>query len=88
MLNEIDDEVLQMEDTIPLVYILVQCLGFLINVIVFGKNDNFKKAGYGNYFSYTQHDLEKLKQYVEHLTSLLKINISGDNNFELKMTVS
>lgn len=88
MLNELDDEMLQMEDNIRIVYTLVQCLGFLINAVVFGQNNDFTKAGYRNYFSYTQTDLEKLKKYVERLTSLLKINISGDNYFELKMTVS
>lgn len=88
MLNELDDEMLQTESNIGIVYILVQCLGFLINSVVFGKNDDLKKAGYRNYFSYTKRDLEKLKKLSEKLTGLLKVNISGDNNFELKMTVS
>lgn len=88
MLNELDDEMLQMEDNISIVYILVQCIGFLINAIVYGQNDDFKKAGYRNYFSYTKRELEKLKKYAERLTNLLKINISGaDNYFELRMTV-
>ncbi|KAM7349163.1 uncharacterized protein ACRADG_008212 [Cochliomyia hominivorax] len=88
MVQELDDEPLQMEDCIRVVYTLVHCLGFLINAVVFGKNDDLKKAGYRTYFSYTQRDLEKLKKYAEHLTSLLKINISGDNYFELKMTIT
>lgn len=88
MLKGLDKEVLQMEENICLVYILVQCLGFLINAVVFGKNDDFKKAGYRNYFSYTQRELENLRKHAESLTSILKINIAGDNYFELKMTVS
>ncbi|KNC28619.1 hypothetical protein FF38_04914 [Lucilia cuprina] len=88
MLEELDDELLQEEEHIRIVYVLVQCLGFVINAVVYGKNDDLKKAGYSNYFSYTQHELEKLKKYAERLTSLLKINISGDNNFELRMTIT
>ncbi|XP_065364033.1 uncharacterized protein LOC135957249 [Calliphora vicina] len=87
MIDELDNETLQEEDNIRIVYVLVQSFGFLINAIVYGKNDDLKKAGYRNYFSYTQRELEKLKKYGEHLTSLLKINILGDNNFELKMTI-
>ncbi|XP_023304447.2 uncharacterized protein LOC111686321 [Lucilia cuprina] len=88
MLKELDDEVLQEEEHIRIVYAMVQCLGFIINAVVYGKNDDLKKAGYRNYFSYSQRELEKLKKYAERLTSLLKINISGDNNFELRMTIT
>lgn len=88
MLNELDDEVLQMEENIRIFYIIVHCVGFIINAVVFGKNEDFIKAGYRNYFSYKQRDLLNLKKYAERLTSLLKISISGDDNYELKMTVS
>ncbi|XP_037814544.1 uncharacterized protein LOC119605482 [Lucilia sericata] len=88
MLEELDDELLQEEEHIRIVFVLVQCLGFVINAVVYGKNDDLKKAGYSSYFSYTQRELEKLKKYAERLTSLLKINISGDNNFELRMTIT
>lgn len=46
MLKEIDTEFLQSEAAILNVYILVQVIGFLINSIVYRKNDDFLKAGY------------------------------------------
>lgn len=88
MLNELDDEILQMEENIRIVYILVQCVSFIINAIVFGRNGDLEKAGYRNYFSYKKRELEKLKKIMEKLAGLLRVNVSGDNNFELKMTVS
>uniref|UniRef100_A0A1B0AXS2 Uncharacterized protein n=1 Tax=Glossina palpalis gambiensis TaxID=67801 RepID=A0A1B0AXS2_9MUSC len=88
MLNEIDESMLQMEDNLRIVYILIQCIGFLINTIVFGDNESFKKAGYRNYFSYTKRDLDKLKHYLERLSSQLSIRVSqGDNHYDLRMTL-
>lgn len=88
ILNELDDQLLLKEDNIRVVYILIQSIGFLVNAIVFGQNEDFKKAGYRNYFSYTKRELEKLKKYAERLSNLLKINISAaENNYELRMTV-
>ncbi|XP_013105202.1 uncharacterized protein LOC106085482 [Stomoxys calcitrans] len=89
ILNELDDQLLLKEENLRIVYILIQSVGFLVNAIVFGQNDDFKKAGYRNYFSYTKRELEKLKKYAERLSGLLKVNISAaENNYELRMTIS
>uniref|UniRef100_A0A1A9WVD8 Uncharacterized protein n=1 Tax=Glossina brevipalpis TaxID=37001 RepID=A0A1A9WVD8_9MUSC len=89
MLNEIDQSMLQMEDNLRIVYILIQCVGFLVSVIVFGNNESFKKAGYRKYFSYTKRDLDKLKHYLEGLNSQLNMRINqGDNHYDLRMTMA
>lgn len=88
ILNELDDQLLIKEDNTRIVYILIQSIGFLVNAIVFGQNKDFEKAGYRNYFSYTKRELEKLKDYAEHLAKLWKIDISvAQNNYDLRMTV-
>ncbi|XP_019894666.2 uncharacterized protein LOC101890792 isoform X2 [Musca domestica] len=89
ILNELDDQLLIKEDNTRIVYILIQSIGFLVNAIVFGQNKDFEKAGYRNYFSYTKRELEKLKDYAEHLAKLWKIDISvAQNNYDLRMTIS
>ncbi|XP_073833325.1 uncharacterized protein [Musca autumnalis] len=88
ILNELDDQLLVKEDNTRIVYILIQCIGFLVNAIVFGQNKDFEKAGYRNYFSHTKRELEKLKDYAEHLSKLWKIDVVAQNNYDLRMTIS
>lgn len=89
MLHVIDDEVLQMEDSTQVVYILVQCIGFLTNSIVFGQNDEFKKGGYRTCFTYSVKDLRKLIEWAESLSNTLKVSVSKTKTYwDLRMAVS